>query len=218
LIWALLRLGRLLPIAKLTVNQDQTEGSLMKLLWLGLIITTVACKPLQSQDSESASSSSSVAASLNASLIDHKISFSGSPNAKIAYCDSPSDTVEPLVKETADAAWQIATLAEKQGVYILDGELEMFEPNEPCASNDLYAVIRAPLFVAETMSVPLGEEVIGEEKLIELKRIDPETKLTAESKIPSFKTAPVRFAKLDFKVLNADGTESDRFVKEFEIK
>ncbi|RYZ57028.1 MAG: hypothetical protein EOP07_11065 [Proteobacteria bacterium] len=186
----------------------------MKLIWLILLSSTVACKPIQSQDSESAS----VASSLKASIQDHKISFSGSPNAKIAYCDSPSDTVEPLVKESADAEWKSASLAEKQGIYILDGELEIFEPNEACASHDLYSVIRAPLFVAEIMSLPLGEEVIGEEKLIELKRIDPETKLTAESKLPSFKTAPVRFAKLDFKVLNADGSESDRFVKEFEIK
>lgn len=214
MIHSFLSLGQRLPIANVTVNQDQTEGSLMKMLGIVLLLTVVACKPIQSQDSESAS----VASSLNASIKDHKISFSGSPNAKIAYCDSPSDTVEPLVKESAEAEWKSANLAEKQGVYILDGELEIFEPNEACASNDLYSVIRAPLFVAEIMTLPVGEEVIGEEKLIELKRINPETTLTAESKLPSFKTAPVRFAKLDFKVLNADGSESDRFVKEFEIK
>jgi len=187
----------------------------MKLMMVvGLILASVACKPLDN----SSSSSAATAASLTATIKDYKIDFTGSPAAKIAYCDSPSDTVVPLVKESTEAEWKSPSLAEKEKVYILDGELEIFEPNEDCVGAELYSVIRAPVFVAETVSIPDGQEAIGEEKLNDLKRIDPDTKLTASSMLPRFKTAPARFAKLDFKILNPDGTAGESFVKEFELK
>ncbi|MBC7530067.1 MAG: hypothetical protein H7318_00715 [Oligoflexus sp.] len=186
----------------------------MKLMLLLLILTSLGCKPI-----DGASSPSSVtSASLSATIKDYKIDFTGSPAAKIAYCDSPSDTVEPLVKESAEAEWKSPSLAEREKVYILDGELEIFEPNEPCSGAELYSLIRAPMFVADRVSIPDGQEAIGDEKLMQLKRIDPETKLTATSLLPRFKTAPARFAKLDIAILNPDGTAGERFVKEFELK
>ncbi|MBC7658934.1 MAG: hypothetical protein H7249_04430 [Chitinophagaceae bacterium] len=190
----------------------KTNSNLLLLISLASPLS-FGCKPVSVSKTASLSGSA-----VRANLADNSISFAGDPDAKISTCESLSDVVEPLVKESEAAEWKSPTLAEQSGVYILDGKFEIFEPNPPCEGTELVGVTTEKLDVTKTVQIPAGTVPLGVDNLAELKKVQPETKLTSTSLIPVFTTAPARFVKVDFDLLDSDGSAASHFTQEFELK